>query len=118
MNISPVLLVLLLIPLVPSTMLLYSAWTQPDWIVRVLFSFFGLIAWGLFLEQLRFCLPLNWRLKWPKWDKFLCKLGSHRCRRLCRSGCCWTCIRCDAEKDGKLNEHYVQAQEYLAGSKA
>lgn len=63
--------------------------------------------------ELRFHLPIRWRIRSPRWDRFLCSTGSHRCRSSC--GCCWTCMRCDAEKKGAevLAKHYEEALGFL-----
>lgn len=66
---------------------------------------------------LRFCLPITLRCKNPALDKFLCKVGSHRCIRLCSSGCCWECVRCESEKRGELNEHYAKLNEFIKAGK-
>jgi len=76
--------------------LLYAAWTQPEWIIRILFTAMAMVPIGLFLEQLRFVLPIRWRLN-PRWDAFLCRVGSHRCIPICGSRCCWICLRCEPE---------------------
>ena len=52
---------------------------------------------AVFLDILRFSMPMAWRIRWPKWDAFLCRCGSHRCIRICGSGCCWECIRCNPD---------------------
>lgn len=88
---------LILCAVIPTVPLLIAAWTQPDWTIRVLFTALASIPIGLFLEQLRFALPIKWRAN-ARWDAFLCSIGSHRCRRICRSGCCWECIRCEGAK--------------------
>lgn len=62
---------------------------------------FGFILFAIdsifFLEQLRFAFPVEWRVRWPKWDSFLCRIGSHRCVPICGSRCCWECIRCSPD---------------------
>lgn len=60
----------------------------------------------------RFMTPMRYRIQYPKWDKFLCSIESHRCTSTC--GCCWTCLRCEAEKKGALEAHYEQANKVLA----
>lgn len=63
--------------------------------VAMLCFLLAAILWTAFLvSELRFLLPIKWRLKSPRWDKFLCKIGSHRCINICGRGCCWECIRC------------------------
>lgn len=37
----------------------------------------------VYVSLLRFMLPIEWRLRWPKWDAFLCRVGSHRCISIC-----------------------------------
>lgn len=74
--------------------LLVAAWTQPDWAVRALFTAISMVPVAMFLEQLRFALPIRWRLN-PRWDAFLCSIGSHRCIPTCASRCCWECLRCN-----------------------
>jgi len=71
----------------------------------------------VFLVEGKYHLPISWRIKSPKWDKFLCKIGSHRCYTLCGMGCCWGCRRCEAEEKGQLEEHYTRALELLANAK-
>lgn len=80
--------------LIPTTTLAIAVWSQPDWIVRLLFTAFCGIPFAMFLTELRFVLPIGWRRN-AKWDAFLCRIGSHRCVRECRSGCCWRCLRCE-----------------------
>ena len=67
---------------------------------------------------LRFHLPMSWRIASPRWDRLLCKLDSHRCRNACGLGCCWECLRCRAEREGKLDEHYREAREFIAGRRS
>lgn len=64
------------------------------------------------LAVLRFVLPMSWRIRWPRWDALLCRVGSHRCVSTC--GCCWTCVRCDAAKKDQLPAHYAGARAALA----
>jgi hypothetical protein len=82
--------------LVPVSFLLGAAWTQPDWTIRILFTAMAMVPICLFLEQLRFAFPIRWRLN-PRWDAFLCRVGSHRCIPICGSRCCWECLRCSPE---------------------
>lgn len=84
------------IAMVPVIPLLIAAWTQPSWIIRVLFTAMAAIPTALFLEQLRFAFPIRWRLN-PRWDAFLCRVGSHRCIPICGSRCCWECLRCSPD---------------------
>lgn len=74
---------------------------------------FASFAAFVFIAEMRFHLPIRWRIRSPRWDKFLCSTGSHRCRSSC--GCCWTCMRCDAEKKGAevLEKHYADAREFI-----
>ncbi len=85
------------IAMVPVIPLLITAWTQPDWIIRVLFTIMAAIPIGLFLEQLRFAFPIRWREN-ARWDAFLCSIGSHRCVPICGNRCCWECPRCREAK--------------------
>lgn len=57
--------------------------------------------------------PVKLRFKFPAYDKFCCLTGLHRCVPTCRKGCCWECVRCEAEKAGKLNEHYANIAKAL-----
>lgn len=68
-----------------------------DAMALVLFGPFCLIAIAMFLEQLRFNLPMQWRYDYPLWDALLCRIESHRCISLCGSGCCWECLRCNPD---------------------
>lgn len=79
--------------LIPCCFLLVAAWTQPEWIVRVLFTAMCAVPISMFFEQLRFVLPIRWRVN-RRWDAFLCRIGSHRCIPICGSRCCWECLRC------------------------
>ena len=74
---------------------------------------FVIVAAIVFLAEMRFHLPIRWRIRSPRWDRFLCSTGSHRCRSSC--GCCWTCMRCDAEKNGAevLAKHYEDARAFI-----
>lgn len=62
---------------------------------------FGFLLFGLwlmmFLDWLRFNLPMRWRAQSARWDAFLCRIGSHRCIPICGSRCCWECIRCEPD---------------------
>ena len=57
---------------------------------------FFLLSLAFFLSELRFALPIRWRLN-ACWDAFLCRAGSHRCVPICGSRCCWECIRCNPD---------------------
>ena len=70
---------------------------KTGWLGVLIFAPFVLIMTAVFLDILRFSLPVEWRIRWPKWDAFLCRCGSHRCIRICGSGCCWECIRCNPD---------------------
>lgn len=61
--------------------------------------------------------PVKLRFWFPAWDKLCCKLGLHRCIPLCRKGCCWECVRCEAEKKGRLHEHYADLRRVLKEQK-
>jgi len=62
---------------------------------------FGAVLFGLwllmFLDWLRFNLPMKWRAQNARWDAFLCRIGSHRCVPICGTRCCWECIRCSPD---------------------
>lgn len=60
--------------------------------------------------------PMKLRIKFPAFDKFCCWGGLHRCVPICGRGCCWECVRCEAEKAGKLNEHYAIIHTKLKAS--
>lgn len=102
---------LICIPMIPAIFLLVASWSQPEWIIRVLFTAMAAVPISLFLGELRFALPIRWRLRWPEWDAFLCRIGSHRCVPICGSRCCWECIRC--EKDSPSVKAYFERLERL-----
>lgn len=73
----------------------------------------AIIGAVFFLTFGKFMTPMRYRIRFPKWDKFLCKIGSHRCYDACGRGCCWACYRCEAEKQGVLDELYRAARKAL-----
>ena len=88
-----------------------------DKIVIIFVLIMLIILFIPFILYLRFCTPIKLRIKYPKWDKFLCKIGSHRCINICGMGCCWECVRCKAEEEGKLDEHYNKIKELIKKEK-
>jgi hypothetical protein len=79
---------------------------MPDKATLIVFTPLILIMLGVgWFEFGCFMLPIKWRAN-RRWDKFLCRQGSHVCYSPCAMGCCWECVRCEAEKADKLDLYY------------
>lgn len=104
-------IVLILAVTILTVSLLTATWANADLYLKVLCSILVSFPVMLFFEQLRFALPIRWRVLSPKVDSLLCKIGSHRCVPICGSLCCWECIRC--EKDSPSVKAYFERLERM-----